>query len=106
MLELNLLDETFDSNQSHNYHLSIQTSFSGISMCVMDTVRNKYIGLRHHTLSGIHETNDNSILKSILDSDDLLNLTYKSVSNLVVDEENTIVPHSFFDKNKIEAVFQ
>jgi len=106
MLELNLLDETFDRNQSHNYHLSIQTSSNGISICVLDTVRNKYIGLRHHRLADSLDWNDGSLLKNIVESDDLLKLSYKSVSNLLVEAENTIVPLAFFEDAKKEAVFQ
>jgi hypothetical protein len=106
MLEINLLDETFDSNQAHNYHLSVQINENALSVCILDTVRNKYIGLRQLQYNGSSDPDIASVLKSALETEDLLKLRYKSVSNLVLNEKSTLVPTLYFDDNKKEDIYQ
>ncbi len=106
MLELNLLDETFDRNQSHNYHLSVQIDNDAISMCILDKVRNKYIGLRHHHIIEHADLDILSVFKSALEIEDLLQLRYKSVSNLILNVKNTLVPIPYYEENKKESLFR
>lgn len=106
MLDLNILDETFDINQSHNYHLSILTDNNDLSMCILDTIRNKYIGIHHHYFTESDNQDPVTKIKSVLEIDDLLKLQYKSVSNMIMNEKNTLVPLAYFDDNKKDNILQ
>jgi hypothetical protein len=94
MQEINLLDETFDKNQSTQYHISLQAGTNELSFCILDTVQKKYVAIRHYNLSGTPD------LKSVLESDDLLKLTYKDASLMLSDGKCTLIPVSFFDEAK------
>jgi len=104
MNDIYLFDETFDKNQSHNYHLSIQTGVSGLSFCLLDTVRNKYIGLHHYPIKNTDYTIDD--LVSIIQADPILTLAYKSVSHMFVDGKNTLVPMHLFEEQKEQLFFE
>jgi hypothetical protein len=104
MNDIYLFDETFDKNQSHNYHLSIQTGVSGLSFCILDTVRNKYIGLHHYPIKKIDYTIAD--LVSIIQTDPILTLAFKSVSHMSVDGRNTLVPLQLFEAQKEKLFFE
>ena len=104
MNDINLLDETFDKNQSHNYHMSIQTGNDGFSLCLLDTIRNKYIAFRHHPMDKSDHNFEEII--SIIQSDPLLKLPYKSVSHVLTDGKSTLVPAFFFEEKKEQLIFQ
>ena len=105
MPELNLIDETFDKNQSHNYRLSFQFDYDTVSLCILDTIRNKYIVFRQSKLTETNESEILSALKTFLENDDLLCLNYKSVACLVWNSGNTFIPAQFFDTGKKEDVY-
>jgi hypothetical protein len=102
MHQINLLDETFDKNQSHHYHLSIQTGPNGLSFCLFDTVKSKFIVFRHYPLnSGSPEE-----LNCLLTTDELLKLSYKATSMLVTEGMSTLVPASLFDESSAETFYR
>ena len=105
MQDLNLLDETFDKNQAPHYHLSIQVDLNGITFCVLDTVRNKYTGLRHYALNGVKNWQDISAMTALLNSDEILKLPYKSTSFMMVEGKSTLVPLELFDSTNPSAIF-
>jgi len=43
MQNVAFVDETLDINLTQLYHLSIQSDLNGLSFCILDPVRNKYI---------------------------------------------------------------
>ncbi len=104
MNDINLLDETFDKNQSHNYHMSIQTGNDGFSLCLLDTIRNKYIAFQHHPMNKSDHNFEEIISK--IQSDPLLKLPYKSVSHILTDGKSTLVPALFFEEKKEKLIFQ
>ena len=103
MYDLNLLDETLDKNQSQHNHLSIQTSLNGLSFCVLDLIRLKYIAFRHY--SEFPGDNFDTGIAEILKTDDLLTLPYKSVSHIFVGDKCTLVPSQYFDEQKVSSLF-
>ena len=105
MQDLNLLDETFDKNQTLHYNLSIQVDLHGLTFCMLDTVRNKYTGLRHYALDGLTDWRDVSALSKILETDDILKLQFKNTCFMIVDGKNTLVPLEYFDNNQIAEIF-
>ena len=43
---LELFDETLDINSTENYELSVQVSPEGLSFCILDSIRNKFVLIR------------------------------------------------------------
>jgi hypothetical protein len=93
---IDLVDETFDVSQSESYHLSLQIAEEGLSLCVFNTVVDKYLLLRHYPFSG----GDSLIARSgeVLECDELLRLPYKNCSALWVSPRSTLVPEHLFDE--------
>ena len=102
MHQINLLDETFDKNQAHHYNLSLQYGLNGLTFCIFDTLKNKYIGLRHYP----EDKSKAGDISSILKSDDLLSLQYKEVFFLSNFGFCTLVPTPYFDESKVEDIYQ
>ncbi len=102
MQSLNLTDETFDVNQSGNYLLFMQSSLDGYSYAICDSVRKKCILLKHFN-TGSHDWFDyNNSLKTILEGEEPLKLSYKSVHHILNRKEFTIVPEAFLPQNEQE----
>lgn len=103
MHQTNLLDETLDRNQTHHYHLFIQCCTNGLSFGVCDSVRDKFIAFRHYPVAQSIKPED---IACIIAADDLLKLSYKSVSLLLNDGNNTLVPVSFFDSKDVSNYYE
>jgi len=102
MHQINLLDETFDKNQAHHYNLAIQYGLNGLSFCILDTIKNKYIAFRHYP-----ETESKlEGLGSLITSDDLLTLQYKECFLLFDAGQSTLVPIPFFDESKAADLYK
>jgi hypothetical protein len=101
MHQINLLDETLDKNQAHHYNLAIQYGLNGLSFCLFDTIKNKFIAFRHYS----EATSNPESLSGILESDDLLKLSYREKKVMYTSGKNTLVPLSFFDESKLELLY-
>ncbi len=102
---LELFDETLDINSTENYDLSVQLSPDGLSFCLLDTIRNKFILIRSF------EPDDNKYfnfekIKELLEKDDFLNKHYKKVSVVMPSPKFTIVPAPLFDPGKKDEYFE
>jgi len=99
-----LIDETFDINSSENYELSVQCSPYGLSYCILDTIRNKYILLRGT------DPDDPKLLTAdkaadIIVGDDFLSRKFKKVNLILPSSRSTLVPAPLFDPEKKEEYF-
>jgi hypothetical protein len=103
MHDIDLIDETFSRNLTHNYHLVIQTGLNGLSFAILDLNKLKYVVLRHYPFEGV-ENNDEiaSYLSIIYKQDDLLQLNYKQVSHEFIGNISTLIPQPDFEESKIE----
>ncbi|HEX3008780.1 MAG TPA: DUF3822 family protein [Bacteroidales bacterium] len=95
MHNLNLTDETFDVNQSSNYFLLMQSSLSGFSYSVVDSVRNKCILLKHFDTPNFDWFGYRNFLNTVIEGDSNLKLSYKGVSHILVTKDFTMVPDTF-----------
>ena len=101
---LELVDETLDINSSENYILSIEVSVTGLTFCVLDTLRNKYILIRHYEPEeGRDFTYDH--LSDILVSDDYFRKRYRKVNIVVPSHKFTLVPAPLFEPSKAVEYF-
>lgn len=107
MHEINLLDETFVKNQSHHYHMSIQTGLNGLSFSILDLQNLKYVGLRNYFFDNVDSLNEiEPSFTNIFHKDDLLQLNYKSVSHIYVGGGSTLVPAKYFDEQQINNIYK
>jgi hypothetical protein len=101
---LELFDETLDINSTENYELSIQVSRDGLSFCLLDTIRNKFVLIRSY------ETDENQYFNTekteeILTKDDFLRKRFKKVNLVLPSRKFTIVPAALFDPGKKDEYF-
>ena len=101
--DVSFFDESFDKNLLPNYHLSLQLGLRGFSFSILDTKRNKYIGLE----SIQFETNLDfpaicDAFQEQLNKKELLQDEYKSVSAAIVHNKSTLIPVPLFEQSKKE----
>lgn len=99
-----LIDETFDINSSENYELSVQMSPYGLSYCILDTIRNKYILLRGTDPDDPKLLTADKAAEFII-SDDFLSRKFKKVNLILPSSRSTLVPAPLFDPEKKEEFF-
>lgn len=107
MQDFAFIDETLDINLTHTYTMSIQVSLSGLSFCILDPLREKYIAFSNKNIEGDLSCNDflNTIEENI-QNDDLLNYNYKNVNILWLSVKNTLIPRNYFNKEKLKDYFE
>jgi hypothetical protein len=101
---LELFDETLDINSTENYELSVQVSTDGLTFCLLDTIRNKFVLIRSF------EPEENKYFKTdkvneILSNDDFLTRRYRKVNLVIPSPKFTIVPAPLFDPGKKDEYF-
>ena len=103
MQDFAFVDETLDINITQSYYLSIQVSLNGLSFCILDPVRNKYIALSHQNFETdlIFDDFLNTI-EEYIEKNELLNHTFKSTKLIWLTNKNTLIPNSFFKKENLK----
>ena len=101
---LELFDETLDINSTNNYELSVQVSPDGLTFCVLDSIRNKYVLIRSF------EPDENKyfsteMVREVIKSDDFLTKKYKKVRVVIPSLKSTLVPAPLYDPGKKEEYF-
>jgi hypothetical protein len=104
MALLELFDETLDINSTENYQLSVQLCTDGLTFCLLDSIRNKYILLRSYTPENARKFNSDQ-LEEILTKDDFLKRKYSKTHILLTSSKSTIVPSALYDPAKKEEYF-
>src|ERR1035437_768799 len=99
MAFLELFDETLDINSTENYELSIQVSPDGLSFCLLDSIRNKFILIRSFGAEENKYFNADKISELLL-KDDFLTKRYKKVHCVMPSSKFTLVPTPLFDPGK------
>ena len=101
---LELFDETLDINSTENYELAIQLSPDGLSFCLIDTIRNKFVLMRAFEPEENKYFNADKINELII-KDDFLTKHYKRVSVITPTPRFTLVPSPLFDPGKKDEYF-
>jgi len=95
-----IIDESFDSSNSENYHLSVQLGLKGISFCVLDTLSNKYLALYNKPITATGFNDLNSKWLDLKSENELLKLNYLSAKFCIINDQSTIVPSALYDPSK------
>jgi len=101
---LELFDETLDINSTENYELSIQVSPDGLSFCLLDSIRNKFVLFRSFGAEDNKSFNADKI-GELLHQDDFLTKKYKKVHCVMPSSKFTLVPAPLFDPGKKDEYF-
>lgn len=99
-----LFDETLDINSTENYELSVEVSPDGLSFCILDTIRNKFVLIRSFN------PDENKYFSAgqtaeIISNDDFLTKKYKKVRVVIPSSKSTLVPAPLFDPGKKDDYF-
>lgn len=101
---LELFDETLDINSTENYELSIQVSPDGLSFCILDSIRNKFVMIRSFGAEENKYFNAGKIHELLL-KDDFLTKRYKKVFCVMPSSKFTLVPAPLYDPGKKDEYF-
>jgi hypothetical protein len=101
---LELFDETLDINSTENYELSVQAGPEGLSFCLLDTIRNKYVLLRSFEAEENNYLNATGI-DDLIGKDDFLTKRYKKVNIVMSSRKFTMIPAQLFDPGKKDEYF-
>jgi len=104
MHDLSLLDETLDINITKSYHLSIQIDLNGFSFCLLDTIRNKYVALKHYSFDRLSEDPEKNI-RIIFEQDEFLKQEFKGSKMIFTTKQSTLVPEPLFNKDNVRDYF-
>lgn len=101
------VDETLDINLTQSYYLSIQAGLDGLSFCILDPIRNKYIALEHQNFQSNQLFEDYlKDIENFLDKNELLCNQYKKTKLIWLSRKNTLVPDEFFDQSKLKPLLE
>lgn len=111
---LNLLDESFNPEDTRNYGLGILLSETAISCCILDFKRNKFIGL-HRCVRDDLNLEDGQLgpaplfrdfLEGVCTAIPWLKNSFKQVKVAYDGKKATLVPGLLFDPNDKEKYFK
>jgi hypothetical protein len=106
MAEFAYLDESLDINQTGMYHTSIQVGLNGLSFCILDTVSNKYVALKHYPLIPDDATGLPDRIREVVKKDEFLGRSFKSVAVIPVSQRATVVPAPLYREKDKEIFFR
>lgn len=107
MQDFAFIDETLDINLTHTYILSIQLSLNGLSFCILDPVREKYIALSNKNIDSELSFDDLlDYIEEYIQKNDLLNQSYKHIKLIYITTKNTLIPNVYFKKENLKKYFE
>ena len=98
MQKHSLIDETYNLHNSEHYQVSLQVLPDSISYVVLDSVRKKYILLKHFLISE-KDTSFHELCK-LFESEELLCAPLQSFRAFYYTEKTTLIPSAFSLKEK------
>lgn len=94
-------DEGFDVEKSKDYRLTIQFSLGGLSFAFFDTTSNTIVGIEFYQSDLLTSGNDVfCAIERVLDSKRLGKNSFQTVTCIVDDRVNTLVPKPLFDESR------
>ncbi len=102
-LAVSAFDKAINTENTKNYKLSIQLSLDGFSFCILDTERNKYLGIESYDFQGVSSFFTlKNILSEHVPKNKWLKKPYNSVSIIFENPKTTLVPMPLFDPKQTE----
>jgi hypothetical protein len=101
---LELFDETLDINSTENYELYIQAANDGLSFCLLDSVRNKFVLIRSFGAEENKYFNAEKI-GELIRNDDFLTKHYRKIKCVMPSSKFTLIPAPLYDPGKKTELF-
>ena len=89
---ISAFDEGFDAGKSSQYRMAIQFALGGLSYALSDCETHRVIGLECHQTDGIDSTETFQLLERVLNSKDLNDKAFESVTCIIDERTNLLVP--------------
>jgi len=102
MRDICFIDKTFDTTQTHLYHLSIQISLDGFYFSVLDIPKGKYVVLN---CTNFFLKRTRLLLKhvrEVIESEEIFTRDFKSVEILYSGQKFTLVPKAFYTRGSMD----
>lgn len=107
MQDFAFVDETLDINLTQSYYLSIQISLNGLSFCILDPVREKYIAFENINFPKDLILEDLlNYIEDYLDKHELLIHGFKATKLIWETNKNTLIPNSYFKTENLKMYFE
>ncbi|MDR1416505.1 MAG: DUF3822 family protein [Prevotellaceae bacterium] len=104
------VDSTLDAHGSSAaaLHLSIQSDLDGLCFCLLDLDRRKYVAFKSIPYEQtVTDYNDmQPTLSALLNSDPLLNASYRSVSYIYTSRHAAAIPMAMFDRSLLKSFLE
>lgn len=104
MKSLELFDETLDINSTENYEMAVQAGPDGLSFCLLDTLRNKFVLIRSFEPDENKYFNAGNIT-DFINKDDFLTKKYRKTRLVMPSQKFTLVPSPLFDIERKDEYF-
>lgn len=108
MVELELIDETFDKDRTEVYELSIQACLNGFSFAIKDTIRNTFIVLISKPFTNQVYNHDIWVdhVSETVSNYPFFSQKYKKVLFTYSHSAIAMVPEVFFEEKKAKELFE
>lgn len=104
--ELSLIDESLNKNDSLKYNLNLQISMNEITYCILDTQRNKFIGLESFLIKEVYNPYKLSeTFDEILQQNKWLSGNFNERRIIYQNHKSTLVPVPLYDAKEEETYF-
>ena len=88
-------DERFDVEQSSAYRMTIQCALGGLSFALLDDTEKRLIGLEFHQSDNFDGIELFRLLERALDAKGLIDKTFRSITCIVDERTNLLIPDTF-----------
>ncbi len=106
MISYRYFDESFDTENCHNYILSIQCSLNGFYFLVYDTVSMKYVAYYEETINCATPFQLKYEVELIMQKEEALQNQYSKVNVEFKDTAEALYPNSIVDETDLPDVYE
>jgi len=104
MKTVSVIDESFDSNVTSTYQLSIMAGLSDFSFCILDTIRMKFLALKSFEFDEALTIDQfQGQIRQIFHTEGYLIKNYKSIHLAWASDKSALVPAPLFHPDNLGA---
>lgn len=103
---IHFVDKSFDINEIHNYHLSLQVNLKGFSFSVLNRTRNRFIALGHYVFTRVQSYKVLlEELNYIFSQSEVLRNDYQHIKLIFATPKFTFIPSAFYSPEAEKEMF-
>jgi hypothetical protein len=106
MKNIALFNESFNISNTATYFLSLQISSDFYSYCIIDSIRDRFVAIKHQNFQPeIIDKSFSEKVSEMLKTDAFLNKNYKKVDFSFISQKYTLIPAALFNKERLKDFF-